>query len=144
MGILDLHQMNRALLLKWWWKYKDPSYTNFWKEVIQANYLSNQNIPWSHFWSDVMSLEHLGTFSVSYIPGSQSKIKFWSDIWHQNCSLATRYPQLYSLCTTKNISIQAGFQSQGDLVMFRRTLSGILAQEWLEIYEYHREYLIYS
>lgn len=27
LGILDLRQINVALLLKWWWKFQDHSYT---------------------------------------------------------------------------------------------------------------------
>ncbi|XP_078156636.1 uncharacterized protein LOC144552546 [Carex rostrata] len=28
LGILDLEYMNMALLVKWWWKFKDPTFTN--------------------------------------------------------------------------------------------------------------------
>lgn len=31
LGVLDLRDMNNALLLKWWWKYKDPTYDSSWK-----------------------------------------------------------------------------------------------------------------
>lgn len=34
MGVLDLHSMNISLLLKWWWKLKDPHYTGIWKQII--------------------------------------------------------------------------------------------------------------
>lgn len=33
LGVLDLHNMNIALLLKWWWKLKDPQYTALLKTV---------------------------------------------------------------------------------------------------------------
>lgn len=33
-GILDLDQMNIAMLLKWWWKWKDHSYSSLWKSVV--------------------------------------------------------------------------------------------------------------
>lgn len=67
MGILDLHQMNSALLIKWWWRYKDPQYSNLWKLVLQANL--HLPIPLSPFWKAVSALSRFGQFGLTYQPG---------------------------------------------------------------------------
>lgn len=38
LGILDLKQMNIDLMMKWWWKFKDPTYTHLWKCIIIHKY----------------------------------------------------------------------------------------------------------
>lgn len=104
-GILDLDQMNIAMLLKWWWKLKDHSYSSLWKSVVIYKYYSdNRALQFSSFWKDISKLEGLGNISVTYSPGQESQVLFWLDIWHQNCNLAATYPHLYSICGNKNVS----------------------------------------
>lgn len=89
MGILDLRQMNYALLLKWWWRYKDPHYSNLWKSVLLAN--MNSPIPPSPFWKDIHALAHFGQLGVTYQPGAQGRVDFWHDTWYQQCPLKVTF-----------------------------------------------------
>ena len=72
LGILNLRDMNTALLLKWWWRFKDPTYHSNWKTLIQCIYYTNDNTSFSPFWADIIRLDNIGLISVQYQPGTQS------------------------------------------------------------------------
>lgn len=74
MGILDLHQMNCALLLKWWWRFQDSHYSNLWKDVLKANLAFN--IPVSPFWKEIQALSHFCLLGLSYVPGTSGSVPF--------------------------------------------------------------------
>ena len=116
LGILDLRDMNRALLAKWWWKFKDPTYHSKWKTLISHIYHLHTNTPISPFWKTILSLTNLGDCSIQYSPGSDSCARFWEDLWSGHCSMASQYPQLYELCTNKQILLSAVINSQGQIV----------------------------
>ena len=133
LGILNLQEMNISLLLKWWWKFHNNEYSALWKTVIQHNYYSADNIPFSPFWITICKLNSLGHMSVAYTPGIASELEFWHTIWHDNCALSTRFPQLYAICSNKHILLTSVILSQGTSIRFSRCLSGILVEEWQQI-----------
>lgn len=92
MRILDLQHMNWALLSKWWWRFKDPTYSNLWKTVLQVN--MSLNIPLSPFWKKVQALSHLCNLGMSYQLGATSEVIFWSDTWFQHCLLKLLFFQI--------------------------------------------------
>lgn len=122
--------MNIALLTKWLWKFKDPTYTSLWKTIIIHLYYGTNTHPLSPFWYDIMQLEILGSNSITYAPGSSSGVCFWHDIWFEHCALSSRYPQLYSICITKDILLAEVINSQGQNVLFSDVLTGLCLQEW--------------
>lgn len=113
LGILDLRQMNLTLLMKWWWKFQDPSYQGLWKTIITYKYYSSYNLPYSLFWKSIIRLDNLGQCSVKYSPDRQSTLKFWTDTWTHNCSLAVSFPQLFAICSNPNITLREVINSQG-------------------------------
>ncbi|KAJ4804331.1 RNA-directed DNA polymerase (reverse transcriptase)-related family protein [Rhynchospora pubera] len=134
LGVLDIKDMNVALLMKWWWRYKSPSFASLWKSLIQLKYNgSNNRSSYSPFWKMIRSLDSLGRTSSSYTVGDGSSINFWQDIWYNNCSLATLYPFLYDLCANKDCSLQEVVLTHGSILHFSRSLNGILRQEWHEL-----------
>ena len=76
LGILDLRQMNIALLLKWWWKFKDPTYTHLWKDIIVYKYYADYPVTSSNFWKEILKLDSLGHCSVTYQPGVHTRLHF--------------------------------------------------------------------
>ena len=124
LGILDLKQMNIALLMKWWWKSKDPLYRSAWKDMILHKY----NTPSPHkseFWANILKLQSLGQISVSYEPGFTTQVLFWSDIWYKNSPLSSRFSFLFNICTNPNIPLQTVINSQGGALQFRRSLDEV-------------------
>lgn len=127
-GVLNLQYMNLSLLLKWWWKYHDPTYEGLWKSVIL--YKDDHHLPISPFWKDILKLENIGKISVTFTPGAHSNISFWHTIWNGTCSLVSQFPQLYKICSTPHINVTTVINSQGSALQFTRTLSGVLLSEW--------------
>jgi hypothetical protein len=125
--------MNISLLTKWWWKYKDTNFTSKWKTLLTFIYSTEHSTVYSPFWAAVMKLEKIGYLSVTFLPGTQSTVRFWSDICHNNCTLASLYPQLYSICWDKQVLLTEIINSQGECVTFRRTLVGIDLKDWASI-----------
>lgn len=108
--ILDLKQMNLALLMKWWWKYTDPLYHSAWKDMIVHKYSTNTSQK-SEFWTHILALQTLGNISVSYEPGFNTSVRFWTDIWYHNCSMSSRFSSLFTICTNPDILLQTVINS---------------------------------
>lgn len=116
-------------------KYKDPTYTSAWKHMILTKYICSSYHTKSEFWTIIPSLDPLGSASVQYTSGIQSFALFWSDIWYQNCSMATKFSYLFEICATPDITLQQVFNTQEDALVFRRSLYGVLYSEWIEMLE---------
>lgn len=123
--------MNIALLLKWWWRFKDPSYQGIWKIIICHNYYTQHySIPLS---LGRCSFSNIGECSSSFVPHTGKNIKLWTDVWSGQCSLATQYPYLFSICIHTDISLQEMLEPMDNRPMFYRQLTGMLLVEWQEI-----------
>jgi hypothetical protein len=81
LGVLDLHCMNISLLLKWWWKLKEPHYNAIWKQVICAKYRDNTPLSKiSPLWKDIIVLTQLGQTGRAAILGDGRDIFFFGKI----------------------------------------------------------------
>jgi hypothetical protein len=77
LGVADLHCMNISLLLKWWWKLKDPNYNSIWKQLIQAKYIElTPRGKLSPLWREIMALSQLGQTGRAMILGNGKHIYF--------------------------------------------------------------------
>lgn len=82
LGVEDIAIMNKALLMKWWWKWKHPHHSGLWKQVIQLKYNSHTPLTQvSPLWREVVKLQTKGQLSCSYQLGCGTDIKFWLDVW---------------------------------------------------------------
>lgn len=81
----------------------------------------------------ILALEGIGKCSVVHLPGTQFQLNFWVDTWNNDISLKIVYPQLYDICSTKNIYLNEVIQSQGAAVKFRKQFDSITVQEWTSI-----------
>lgn len=89
--ILDLKQMNLSLLMRWWWKHNDPNYHSNWKHIITTKYYTGPHrMPYSEFWAAIVSVDNLGQINTSYTLGVNTSLFFWTYIWYQSCTLASR------------------------------------------------------
>lgn len=133
--MLDLKNMNIALLLKWWWKFHDPTYSKTWKTLIQYIYLQHHSICGyvPPLWKIIQKLHNLGSCSDQYSPGQQSTIRLWKDIWFENYPLSFRYPQVFNYCSNPDILLIEVINTQGAGVEFSDTLTGISLFEWNEL-----------
>lgn len=78
-----------------------------------------------NFWNNILSLQPLGKISVSYEPGTNTLVLFRTDIWYQNCSMASRFSFLFNICSNTFILSQTVINTQGTALTFRRNLDDV-------------------
>ena len=119
--------------MKWWWKFQDQTYTSLWKTIIIAKYFSTPKLPVSSFWKEITKLDTIGRANVTYSPGFDTQLKFWTDCWDKDGTLASQFPQLFEICLNPHIPLREVIDSQGRVVQFRRQFDMFLGQEWTSI-----------
>ncbi|XP_058757405.1 uncharacterized protein LOC131630662 [Vicia villosa] len=122
LGVRDVGEFNRALLLKWKWRLlKDDGAV--WKSFVQWRYKNIRlkvflpagegfNAKDSKWWRDVLSIDILRDNSeegfsscVQCIANNGSSISFWYSIWLENQSLRISFPNFFDLSTNKYASV---------------------------------------
>ncbi|GJW51804.1 RNA-directed DNA polymerase, eukaryota [Tanacetum coccineum] len=114
LGVSSFHALNRALLLKWAWRFISQD-GSLWFRVIQALYGSSivsHPVNCSSNWSSIVRELHLlsgkGFDFLSYCKkriGDENDIRFWYDTWIGDKSLQELFPRLLTLELDKEISV---------------------------------------
>nr|GEV98214.1 RNA-directed DNA polymerase, eukaryota, reverse transcriptase zinc-binding domain protein [Tanacetum cinerariifolium] len=95
LGVLSFHALNRALLLKWVWRFisRDES---LWFKVIQALYGPS--------------------FDLHARVGDGLRTRFWNDLWISDGLLSDRFPRLFALEMDKEVlvAVKLGASSVAD------------------------------
>ncbi|GKB25032.1 RNA-directed DNA polymerase, eukaryota, partial [Tanacetum coccineum] len=110
LGVSSFFALNRALLLKWYWRFltKDGS---LWSQVIQAihgdNFNCANNSPslWSTIIREINSLKDIGFDFMSHCKiriGNGCATKFWTDKWALDVTFRDRFPRVYALDMEKD------------------------------------------
>nr|GEY59478.1 RNA-directed DNA polymerase, eukaryota, reverse transcriptase zinc-binding domain protein [Tanacetum cinerariifolium] len=110
LGVSSFHALNRALLLKWVWRFLSQD-GSLWYRVIQALYsaslelhLVNQSLIWCSILRKMQVLISKGFDFVSYCKkrvGDGHNTRFWYDSWVFDQPLRVRLPCLFALETDK-------------------------------------------
>nr|GEV99790.1 RNA-directed DNA polymerase, eukaryota [Tanacetum cinerariifolium] len=107
LGVSSFHALNRALLLKWVWRFLSQD-GSIWSRVISAIYGP--------------SLEH------------HQNTWLWSDTWISDLPLCVRFPRLFALEEDKEVSVASKLGSSLVDSSFRRPVrNGIVRQQWLDL-----------
>ena len=113
LGIGNLEQRNKALLMKWLWRFPKEG-QSLWFKVIKSIYGLHPN-QWDS------NVGALGTFRspwkgisclygefhqmVSFKVGNGNRVRFWEDIWLGENSFQSLYPSLFRISTLKSCPI---------------------------------------
>ena len=113
LGIGSLKEKNKALLLKWLWRFPIEQ-DEIWTKVIKSIYglqnnrwdaglasRSSYRSPWKYISSLYEEFQHLVGFRV----GDGRRIRFWEDVWWGDEALSTRFGDLYRISLASNCSI---------------------------------------
>nr|GEU98080.1 RNA-directed DNA polymerase, eukaryota [Tanacetum cinerariifolium] len=110
LGVSSFHALNRALLLKWVWRFLSQD-GSLWYRVIQALYgasfelhLVNQYSIWCSILREMQVLISKGFDFVSHCKkrvGDGHNTRFWYDSWVFDQPLRVRFPRLFALETDK-------------------------------------------
>ncbi|CAI0417866.1 unnamed protein product [Linum tenue] len=106
LAIKDLYCVNKALLIKWLWKYATDR-GSWWRELISIKYPADSE--WQSkrcrsgfgesVWANITK-EYDEFWKVCHIdPGSGEWVSFWKDCWIPNHVLADSFPRVAAVAT---------------------------------------------
>nr|GFC42251.1 RNA-directed DNA polymerase, eukaryota, reverse transcriptase zinc-binding domain protein [Tanacetum cinerariifolium] len=114
LGVSSFHALNRALLLKWVWRFLSQD-GSLWYRVIQALYGAsfelhhvNQFSIWCSIFREMQVLISKGFDFVSHCKkrvGDGHNTQFWYDSWVFYQPLRVRFPRLFALETDKESAV---------------------------------------
>lgn len=141
LGIGKVLARNKALLMKWIWRF--PKERNaLWYKVIKSKYGLNPNqwdaaeadrVTFRSPWKAISSLYEDFFQHVFFRIGSGTKIRFWEDHWVGDGSLQRDFPSLYRLSLFKNRPISEFYGDQGWSFHFMRNLRDRVVPQKVEL-----------
>ncbi|GJW85917.1 RNA-directed DNA polymerase, eukaryota [Tanacetum coccineum] len=129
LGVSSFFALNRALLLKWVWRFISGD-GSLWCKVIQAIYgskfdlhVTDQPSIWCSILREVKSLKDSGFDFSSHCKkriGDGSCTSFWYDIWLADAPLCVQFPRLFALELDKEIVVANKMGASSVSASFRR------------------------
>nr|GEV41781.1 RNA-directed DNA polymerase, eukaryota [Tanacetum cinerariifolium] len=140
LGVSSFFALNRALLLKWVWRFLSQD-GSLWFKVIQAMYGDslvshpcNQASIWCSILREVNLLKAKGFDFISHCKkrvGDGLSTRFWQDNWITVTHLRDGFPRLFALDMDKEVSVAAKLGCVSLDVSFRRGVrDGAERQQW--------------
>ncbi|GJU76530.1 RNA-directed DNA polymerase, eukaryota [Tanacetum coccineum] len=132
LGVSSFYALNRALLVKWVWRFLSRD-NSLWARIIHAIHgLNGQELSASHSstWSSIVKeiniLKTQGIDIISHCKirvGNGRSTSFWNDLWIGDSCFRYKFPRLYALDINKECTVAdkmvASFTSS-----FRREVRG--------------------
>ncbi|GKA13191.1 RNA-directed DNA polymerase, eukaryota [Tanacetum coccineum] len=110
LGVSSFYALNRALLVKWVWRFLSGD-NSLWARVIYAMHGSNRQVlsashssSWSSIIKEINTLKAQGVDLISHCKirvGNGRRTSFWNDLWIGDAGLRFMFPRLYALDTNK-------------------------------------------
>ncbi|GJU32050.1 RNA-directed DNA polymerase, eukaryota [Tanacetum coccineum] len=139
LGVSSYFALNRALLLKWVWRFVSQD-GSLWFRVIQAVHGNSidahlvQNLSiWSSILKEVQSLKSIGFDFLSHCSkriGDGSSTGFWLETWKGDKPLRETFPRLFALELNRHINVAMKLYG-AVTASFRRPVRGGVEQQQL-------------
>ncbi|GKD68291.1 RNA-directed DNA polymerase, eukaryota [Tanacetum coccineum] len=139
LGISSFFALNRALLLKWVWRFVSQD-GSLWYQVIQAvhgdkigSHSVRKGSIWSSILKEVQILKSSGFDFMSYCSkriGDGQSTSFWNEKWIGDIPLRELFPRMFMLESVPNICVADKLAGSLD-ASFRRPVRGGAEQEQL-------------
>ncbi|GJY02450.1 RNA-directed DNA polymerase, eukaryota [Tanacetum coccineum] len=140
LGVSSFFALNRALLLKWVWRFMSQDHS-LWCQVINALYGSKVASHQTHYSSnwcsilrEVHKLKDKGFdfwYHIKKRIGNGADTSFWYDCWFGDIPFCVKYPRLFALELDKQVSVESKLLSSMES-SFRRNVRGGIEQHMLE------------
>nr|GEV03546.1 RNA-directed DNA polymerase, eukaryota [Tanacetum cinerariifolium] len=111
LGVFSFYALNRALLLKWVWRFISQD-GSLWYRVIQAlygSYFDLHSVHFSSLWGSILretyALIPKGFNFISHCKkriGDERSTRFWYDLWVSVQPLHVMFPRIFALDTDKD------------------------------------------
>ena len=88
LGIRGLHNLNKALLGKWLWRFANER-NSLWRKTIRSKFGESQggwcsgevrNSFWTGLWKEIRKGWNMVRLNAKFVVGNGSRISFWKDI----------------------------------------------------------------
>nr|GEY68609.1 RNA-directed DNA polymerase, eukaryota [Tanacetum cinerariifolium] len=143
LGVPSFHTLNRALLLKWVWRFLSQD-GSIWSYVISAIYgpsLENHQVNHSSSWCSILQEARLlaskgfgFVYHCKKRVGDGQNTQFWSDTWISDLPLCVRFPRLFALEEDKEVSVASKLGSFSVDSSFRRPVRDVIErQQWSDL-----------
>nr|GEZ03488.1 hypothetical protein [Tanacetum cinerariifolium] len=136
LGISSLFAQNRALMLKWIWRFMSND-SSLWSRFIKAMFgaqgalVDTVSFHWCSNWLDIirefqsMSRQSLNLLSHAKLKvGDGTNTSFWNDVWLAESPLNLCYPRLFTLEDDKLVSVSDKLQAPSLSDSFQRPPRG--------------------
>ncbi|GJZ47187.1 RNA-directed DNA polymerase, eukaryota [Tanacetum coccineum] len=130
LGVSSFYALNRALLLKWVWRFVSQD-GSLWFQVIQAIYgstIDSHSVQMASNWCSILRemllLKSKGFDFMSLCSkrvGNGNNTSFWLDIWKGDSTLRDDFPRMYAIELDKQISVADKMAAHVD-ASFRKDL----------------------
>ncbi|GJZ03371.1 RNA-directed DNA polymerase, eukaryota [Tanacetum coccineum] len=142
LGVSSFYALNRALLLKWVWRFVSQD-GSLWTRVIKALYgtsIGSHSIKSSSIWCSILrELQVLKDKGFDF--GSHCKkrlgdghgTRFWIDVWTSDMPLCVKFPRLFALELDKDASVASKMAGPLDFSFRRSVRDGSEQQQMLEL-----------
>jgi mannosylglycoprotein endo-beta-mannosidase len=131
--------MNTKLMAKWIWRiYYDEGSDLLWLKLLKAKYRTSEifsSTPnsCSPFWHIIHKVKEHFRLGVRFLPGKDSSISFWKDVWIGEVPLCSRFPTLFAKSSDIDLTMEQAYSEEGWHVLFWRALDQGDMQAWSEL-----------
>ncbi|GKD11921.1 RNA-directed DNA polymerase, eukaryota, partial [Tanacetum coccineum] len=145
LGVSSYFALNRALLLKWIWRFVSQD-DSLWFQVMQAIYgpnIDSHSVHLASNWCSILremqTLKDKGFDFLSLCSkrvGDGNNSRFWLDIWKGDITLRDKFPRIFALEMDKTITVAAKMASLVDSSFRRPVRGGIEHVQFNELRSY--------
>nr|GFC34452.1 RNA-directed DNA polymerase, eukaryota, reverse transcriptase zinc-binding domain protein [Tanacetum cinerariifolium] len=123
LGVASLYALNRALMLKWMWRFF-ANQDSLWTRVVKAIHGEDGNIGkdlcsgrrscWQTIVNEARVLKNQGIDFFEFLKlkvGDGCTIRFWKDRWCKAGILKDLFPRIYGLEMCKDVNIRTKLEA---------------------------------
>nr|GEW37184.1 RNA-directed DNA polymerase, eukaryota, reverse transcriptase zinc-binding domain protein [Tanacetum cinerariifolium] len=140
LGVLSLYALNRALMMKWVWRFYSQK-ESLWERVIKAIYNDDEQVGkvsragsrscWRNIVNEVRILSNQCIKVLDYMRiklGNGESTAFWDDNWIGGKVLKYSFPPIYALETEKEVTVNSKMSDTRLENSLRRSIRGSVEQ----------------
>jgi hypothetical protein len=114
-------------------EYQGPVCHSFVTKYRTSKIFSSTPNSCSPFWHSIHKVKEHFRLGVRFLPGKDSSISFWKDVWIGEVPLCSRFPTLFAKSSDADLTMVQVYSEEGWRIFFRRALDQGDLQAWSEL-----------